>query len=157
MVCWFLTDGCPNGCNKHGSCQLFLVGWTCICHDGWKGSGCEVAMEEECDNSLDDDGGFTIHFLLGFYLFVIIDNINYTVRRQNSTCLEEVAKFQRFFPNPSWLTSGRTSGHQKLIPTFPWMNIITERVKGSIFWNPGGYWGAITSWHLGVVCFCSVY
>ena len=31
------------------------------------------------------------------------------VRRQNSTKAEEVARFQRLFPNPSWLMSGRTS------------------------------------------------
>ena len=35
---------------------------------------------------------------------------------------EEVTKFQRLFPNSGWLTSGRTSGHQKLVPTFPWID-----------------------------------
>ena len=33
-------------------------------------------------------------------------------------------------PNPSWLTSGRTSGQQKLVPTFPWMDnclMVTKR------------------------------
>ena len=41
------------------------------------------------------------------------------VRRQNSTSAEEVARFQRLFPNPSWFMSGKTSGHQKLVPTIP--------------------------------------
>ena len=41
------------------------------------------------------------------------------VRRQNSTTAEEIARFQRLFPNPSWLTSERTSGHQNLVSIFP--------------------------------------
>ena len=44
-----------------------------------------------------------------------------TVRRQNSTSAEEVARFKRLFPNPSWLAPRRTSGHPKLVPTFPWI------------------------------------
>ena len=45
------------------------------------------------------------------------------VQRQNSTSAKEVARFQRLFLNPSWLTlGGRTSSHQKLAPTFPWID-----------------------------------
>ena len=40
------------------------------------------------------------------------------VRRQNSTTAEELARLQRLFPNPSWLMSGRTSGHQNRISIF---------------------------------------
>ena len=43
------------------------------------------------------------------------------VYRRNSTSAEEVDRFQRLFHNPSWLTPGKTSGHQKLVPTFPWI------------------------------------
>ena len=43
----------------------------------------------------------------------------YTVERQNSTTAEEVVRIQSLFPNPSWLTSGRTSGHQNLVLIFP--------------------------------------
>ena len=45
-----------------------------------------------------------------------------TVRRCNSTSVQEIARSQRLLPTPSWLTSRRTSGHQKLVPTFPWMD-----------------------------------
>ena len=38
------------------------------------------------------------------------------IGRHNS---EELARFQRFFPNPSWLMSGRTFGHQNLVSIFP--------------------------------------
>ena len=38
---------------------------------------------------------------------------------QNSTTAEEIARFQRLFPNPRWLMSGRTSGHQNLVSIFP--------------------------------------
>ena len=37
-------------------------------------------------------------------------------------CWIQNNEFQRLFPNPSWLTSGRTSGHQKLVATFPWID-----------------------------------
>ena len=43
------------------------------------------------------------------------------VRRWNSTSAEEVARL-RLFSNPSWLTSGRTYGHQKLVPTMSWID-----------------------------------
>ena len=45
-----------------------------------------------------------------------------SVQRPNSTSTEEVARFQRLLPNPSWLMSGRTSSHQKLVSTFPWID-----------------------------------
>ena len=33
-----------------------------------------------------------------------------------------IARFQRLFLHPSWLTSSRTSGHQKLVPKFSWVD-----------------------------------
>ena len=33
--------------------------------------------------------------------------------------MSEVAGFQHLFPNPSWLTSGRTSDHQNIVSIFP--------------------------------------
>ena len=54
------------------------------------------------------------------YLFIIYYGTEVDmVQRQNSTTAEEVARFQRLFPNPSWLMSGRTSGHQNLVSIFP--------------------------------------
>ena len=44
-----------------------------------------------------------------------------TVWRRKAASAEEVARSQHLFPYLSWLTSGRTSSHQKLVPTFPWM------------------------------------
>ena len=44
-------------------------------------------------------------------------------RWQNSTSAEEVARFQCLSPNPSWLASGRTSGHQNLVIIFPWLDL----------------------------------
>ena len=62
------------------------------------------------------------------------------VWRQNSTSAEEVIRFQSIFPSselPSWLTSGRTFGHQKLAPTFPWIDnclMVTKSLKvGGLF------------------------
>ena len=38
--------------------------------------------------------------------------------------------YSSFFPNPSWLTSGRTSGHQNLVSIFPGIDnclMVTKR------------------------------
>ena len=54
------------------------------------------------------------------------------VRRRNSSSAEEDARFQGLFPNLSRLTSGRTSGHQKLVSTFPWIDnclMVTKSLK----------------------------
>ena len=54
----------------------------------------------------------------------------FRVRKRNSTSAGEVARFQRLFANLSWITSGRTSGQQTLVPTFPWINnclMVTKR------------------------------
>ena len=52
-----ITGGCPKACNNNGACQLFQDGWKCSCRDGWKGLACEVAMENECEDGVDDDTG----------------------------------------------------------------------------------------------------
>ena len=50
------------------------------------------------------------------------------VRRWNSTSAEEIARFQCLFPNLSWVPSvvGKTSGHLKLVPTFPLIELPHE-------------------------------
>lgn len=53
----YVTDGCPNGCSKHGECRHFSDGWKCTCHTGWTGKGCDVAMEMVCDDMEDNDRG----------------------------------------------------------------------------------------------------
>ena len=42
-------------------------------------------------------------------MITISYNVECVVRRHNSTSAEDVAKFQRLFSNPNWLTSS----HQK--------------------------------------------
>ena len=56
---------------------------------------------------------------LSYFILSIFNK--FMVQRQNSQLLpaEEVARFQRLFPNLSWLTSGRTSSHQNLVSIFP--------------------------------------
>ena len=44
--------------------------------------------------------------------------------------LKRSSRFQRLFPNPSWLVWGRASRHQKLAPTFPGIDsclMVTKR------------------------------
>ena len=68
----------------------------------------------------------TIYVLFIFRLFPTYECYgmwwNDMARRRNSTSAEEVARFPHLFPKPSWLISGKTSGHQKLVPTFPCMD-----------------------------------
>ena len=53
----------------------------------------------------------TLIFQISFGEYGMEAEFNYTV--------EEVVRFQRLFPNPSWLMSGRTSGHQNLVSKIP--------------------------------------
>ena len=43
----------------------------------------------------------------------------FMARRRNSTSTEEVARSQHFFSNPSWMTAGRTSSHEKTHSSIP--------------------------------------
>ena len=49
---------------------------------------------------------------------------------RNSTTAEEVSRLQPLFSNLSWFVWGRASHHQKLAPTFPWIDnclMVTKR------------------------------
>lgn len=50
-------DGCPDLCNGNGRCTLGQNSWQCICQTGWRGSGCNVAMETSCADNKDNEGG----------------------------------------------------------------------------------------------------
>lgn len=52
-----LTEGCPGLCNSNGRCTLDQNGWHCVCQPGWRGAGCDVAMETLCTDSKDNEGG----------------------------------------------------------------------------------------------------
>ena len=51
------TEGCPGLCNSNGRCTLDQNGWHCVCQPGWRGAGCDVAMETLCTDSKDNEGG----------------------------------------------------------------------------------------------------
>lgn len=51
------TDGCPGLCNGNGQCILGQNSWHCECHTGWRGTGCNVAMEISCNDNKDNEGG----------------------------------------------------------------------------------------------------
>lgn len=52
-----LADGCPNRCNGNGQCLLGQNSWHCECKTGWRGTGCNVAMETSCADNKDNEGG----------------------------------------------------------------------------------------------------
>ena len=58
------------------------------------------------------------------------------VQRQKFNQDWRVSRFQRLFPNPSWLVWGRASHRQKLAPTFPWwLNGIFSKWKCHHDWG----------------------
>ena len=51
-------EGCPRQCSGHGSCKAnFRREWHCQCHDGWEGDACDVRLERNCRDGVDDDQG----------------------------------------------------------------------------------------------------
>nr|XP_015201112.1 PREDICTED: teneurin-3 isoform X15 [Lepisosteus oculatus] len=50
------NEGCPGLCNSNGRCTLDQNGWHCVCQSGWRGAGCDVAMETLCTDSKDNEG-----------------------------------------------------------------------------------------------------
>uniref|UniRef100_A0A672Q3M0 Teneurin-3 n=1 Tax=Sinocyclocheilus grahami TaxID=75366 RepID=A0A672Q3M0_SINGR len=48
--------GCPGLCNSNGRCTLDQNGWHCVCQPGWRGAGCDVAMETLCADGKDNEG-----------------------------------------------------------------------------------------------------
>lgn len=50
------TEGCPGLCNSNGRCALDQNGWHCVCQPGWRGAGCDVAMETLCTDGKDNEG-----------------------------------------------------------------------------------------------------
>lgn len=52
-----VADGCPNRCSGNGQCLLGQNSWHCECKTGWRGSGCNVAMETSCADNKDNEGG----------------------------------------------------------------------------------------------------
>ncbi|XP_053400283.1 teneurin-m-like isoform X5 [Mercenaria mercenaria] len=49
-------DGCPSDCSNNGVCTLGLQGYSCKCRPGWKGEACDVSMEMQCKDHVDNDG-----------------------------------------------------------------------------------------------------
>ncbi|KAM9477763.1 teneurin-3 isoform 5-T5 [Clarias gariepinus] len=49
-------EGCPGLCNSNGRCTLDQNGWHCVCQPGWRGIGCDVAMETLCADGKDNEG-----------------------------------------------------------------------------------------------------
>ncbi|KAI2656907.1 Teneurin-3 [Labeo rohita] len=49
-------DSCPGLCNNNGRCILDQNGWHCLCQSGWRGVGCDVAMETLCSDGKDNEG-----------------------------------------------------------------------------------------------------
>uniref|UniRef100_A0A8C0E0K7 Teneurin-3 n=1 Tax=Balaenoptera musculus TaxID=9771 RepID=A0A8C0E0K7_BALMU len=49
-------EGCPGLCNSNGRCTLDQNGWHCVCQPGWRGVGCDVAMETLCADGKDNEG-----------------------------------------------------------------------------------------------------
>ncbi|ESO01396.1 hypothetical protein HELRODRAFT_81791, partial [Helobdella robusta] len=62
---WYGThcsmDGCPNACSSRGKCEMISLppppsySTSCRCDNGWSGSSCNVPVEYQCDDKIDND------------------------------------------------------------------------------------------------------
>jgi len=51
-------EGCPGNCHGRGQCKTNHLGdWECMCEYGWFGQGCQIEMEQDCSDRLDNDKG----------------------------------------------------------------------------------------------------
>lgn len=53
----YITAGCENGCSRHGQCTLENGEYRCDCIEGWAGTDCSIALEMDCKDNIDNDGG----------------------------------------------------------------------------------------------------
>ncbi|KAK0414638.1 hypothetical protein QR680_011539 [Steinernema hermaphroditum] len=49
-------EGCVNKCNGSGSCQVLNGIWQCFCDSQHFGPNCELSIESDCDDGIDNDG-----------------------------------------------------------------------------------------------------
>ncbi|TKR76266.1 hypothetical protein L596_017430 [Steinernema carpocapsae] len=49
-------EGCVNSCNGSGSCQVLNGIWQCFCDSQHFGPNCELPIESDCDDGIDNDG-----------------------------------------------------------------------------------------------------
>ncbi|XP_066592793.1 teneurin-a [Prorops nasuta] len=47
--------GCENACSRHGLCTLQDGEYRCECSTGWAGRDCSIALEMECNDTIDND------------------------------------------------------------------------------------------------------
>ena len=43
----------------HGTCTMptYRMAWECLCETGWYGPGCDIQLEQQCDDKTDNDKG----------------------------------------------------------------------------------------------------
>ena len=43
----------------HGTCTMptYRMAWECLCETGWYGPGCDIQLEQQCDDKTDNDRG----------------------------------------------------------------------------------------------------
>ena len=65
-----LAEGCPGDCGVHGQCRQEVTDdagevWSCVCSYGWKGANCNIEVETQCDDGIDNDLGMCMQVLAG--------------------------------------------------------------------------------------------
>lgn len=64
------SAGCPNACNRHGTCAFENEEYQCVCAEGWAGVDCNIKLEMSCNDDTDNDKGKLIKQRLFFkFLF----------------------------------------------------------------------------------------
>ena len=46
----------------HGTCTMptYRMAWECLCQTGWYGPGCDIELEQQCDDKIDNDRGQSV-------------------------------------------------------------------------------------------------
>lgn len=52
-----LSDGCANNCNGQGQCVKRNDLWQCECNSSASGEFCEIPIETDCSDKIDNDNG----------------------------------------------------------------------------------------------------
>lgn len=54
-----VSAGCMNACSRHGMCSLDNGEYHCVCAGQWAGNDCSIPLEQECNDDIDNDQGFS--------------------------------------------------------------------------------------------------
>lgn len=66
-------EGCAGNCSGGGTCQSHFGQWKCLCDSIHYGENCQLTVETDCEDGIDNDNGkFLVLGLLLPFLFTFL-------------------------------------------------------------------------------------